>query len=124
MSLFPLTLLLGLILSLAPLAVMVWTGYILVSLPLRRQERGVAAGQAADRDQGTRGFRDVVADADELGGAATEANRAARRIWAKIAKDRFRAKNPRTWMLRFHAQTAGSSLTAQSSKRTSANVAR
>ena len=39
--------------------------------------------------------------------------RAARRIWAKIAKDRFRAKNPRTWMLRFHAQTAGSSLTAQ-----------
>jgi methylmalonyl-CoA mutase, N-terminal domain len=39
--------------------------------------------------------------------------RAARRIWAKIAKDRFHAKNPRTWMLRFHAQTAGSSLTAQ-----------
>jgi methylmalonyl-CoA mutase, N-terminal domain len=39
--------------------------------------------------------------------------RAARRIWAKIARDRFRAKNPRTWMLRFHAQTAGSSLTAQ-----------
>jgi len=39
--------------------------------------------------------------------------RASRRIWAKIAKDRFGAKNPRTWMLRFHAQTAGSSLTAQ-----------
>jgi methylmalonyl-CoA mutase, N-terminal domain len=39
--------------------------------------------------------------------------RAARRIWAKIAKDRFHANNPRTWMLRFHAQTAGSSLTAQ-----------
>jgi methylmalonyl-CoA mutase, N-terminal domain len=39
--------------------------------------------------------------------------RAARRIWAKIAKDRFGAKNPRTWMLRYHAQTAGSSLTAQ-----------
>ena len=39
--------------------------------------------------------------------------RAARRMWARIAKDRFGAKNPRTWMLRFHAQTAGSSLTAQ-----------
>ncbi len=39
--------------------------------------------------------------------------RAARRIWAKIMKDRFRAKNPRSWMLRFHTQTAGSSLTAQ-----------
>jgi methylmalonyl-CoA mutase, N-terminal domain len=39
--------------------------------------------------------------------------RAARRIWAKIAKERFGAKNPRSWMLRFHAQTAGSSLTAQ-----------
>src|SRR2546426_538089 len=39
--------------------------------------------------------------------------RAARRIWAKIARDRFGAKNPRSLMLRFHAQTAGSSLTAQ-----------
>jgi methylmalonyl-CoA mutase N-terminal domain/subunit len=39
--------------------------------------------------------------------------RAARRIWAKIARDRFGAKTPQTWMLRFHAQTAGSSLTAQ-----------
>ena len=39
--------------------------------------------------------------------------RAARRVWAKIAKSRFSAKNPRSWMLRFHAQTAGSSLTAQ-----------
>jgi methylmalonyl-CoA mutase N-terminal domain/subunit len=39
--------------------------------------------------------------------------RAARRIWAKTMKDRFHAKNPRSWMLRFHAQTAGSSLTAQ-----------
>ena len=39
--------------------------------------------------------------------------RAARRIWARIMKDRFRAQNPRSWMLRFHAQTAGSSLTAQ-----------
>jgi methylmalonyl-CoA mutase N-terminal domain/subunit len=39
--------------------------------------------------------------------------RAARRIWAKIATERFGAKNPRSQMLRFHAQTAGSSLTAQ-----------
>src|SRR5271154_5476034 len=39
--------------------------------------------------------------------------RAARRIWAHLMRDRFGAKNPRSWMLRFHAQTAGSSLTAQ-----------
>ena len=39
--------------------------------------------------------------------------RAARRLWAKIMRERFRAKNPRSWMLRFHTQTAGSTLTAQ-----------
>jgi len=39
--------------------------------------------------------------------------RAARRLWAKIMKERFKAKDPRSWMLRTHAQTAGSSLTAQ-----------
>ncbi len=39
--------------------------------------------------------------------------RAARRLWAKIMKERFQAKNPRSWMLRMHAQTAGSTLTAQ-----------
>jgi methylmalonyl-CoA mutase N-terminal domain/subunit len=39
--------------------------------------------------------------------------RAARRMWAKIMKERFRAKTPRSWMLRFHTQTAGCSLTAQ-----------
>lgn len=39
--------------------------------------------------------------------------RAARRIWARLTKDRFGAKNPRSMMLRFHAQTAGSTLTAQ-----------
>jgi methylmalonyl-CoA mutase N-terminal domain/subunit len=39
--------------------------------------------------------------------------RAARRMWAKIMKDRFGAKNPRSWLLRTHAQTAGASLTAQ-----------
>jgi len=39
--------------------------------------------------------------------------RAARRMWAKIMRQRFLAKNPRSWMLRFHTQTAGSTLTAQ-----------
>ena len=39
--------------------------------------------------------------------------RAARRIWYKVMKDRFGAKNPRSWTLRFHTQTAGVSLTAQ-----------
>ncbi len=39
--------------------------------------------------------------------------RAARRIWARIMKDRFGAKNPNSWKLRFHTQTAGCSLTAQ-----------
>ena len=39
--------------------------------------------------------------------------RAARRMWAKIMRDRFKAKNARSWMLRFHTQTAGSTLTAQ-----------
>lgn len=39
--------------------------------------------------------------------------RAARRLWAKMMKERFKAKNPRSMMLRFHTQTAGSTLTAQ-----------
>ncbi len=39
--------------------------------------------------------------------------RAARRMWARIMRERFGAKNPRSWMLRFHTQTAGCSLTAQ-----------
>ena len=39
--------------------------------------------------------------------------RAARRIWAKVMRERFAAKDPRSWMLRFHTQTAGCSLTAQ-----------
>jgi methylmalonyl-CoA mutase N-terminal domain/subunit len=39
--------------------------------------------------------------------------RAARRIWARVMRDRFKAQNPRSWQLRFHAQTAGVSLTAQ-----------
>jgi len=39
--------------------------------------------------------------------------RAARRIWARTMRERFGAKNPRSWMCRFHTQTAGVSLTAQ-----------
>jgi len=39
--------------------------------------------------------------------------RAARRMWARIMRERFNAKNERSWMLRFHTQTAGSTLTAQ-----------
>jgi methylmalonyl-CoA mutase N-terminal domain/subunit len=39
--------------------------------------------------------------------------RAARRLWARIMRQRFGARDPRSWMLRFHTQTAGSSLTAQ-----------
>lgn len=39
--------------------------------------------------------------------------RAARRIWARMMRERFGAKNPRSWWLRFHSQTAGCSLTAQ-----------
>ncbi len=39
--------------------------------------------------------------------------RAARRIWARIMKERFKAKNPKSWPLRFHTQTAGCTLTAQ-----------
>jgi len=39
--------------------------------------------------------------------------RAARRMWARIMREHFGAQNPRSWMLRFHTQTAGSTLTAQ-----------
>jgi len=39
--------------------------------------------------------------------------RAARRMWARIMREHFGAKNPKSWMLRFHTQTAGSTLTAQ-----------
>ncbi len=47
--------------------------------------------------------------------------RAARRMWARIMKERFHARNPRSWMLRTHAQTAGVSLTAQQPRN---NIAR
>ncbi|MBV6391494.1 MAG: Methylmalonyl-CoA mutase [Anaerolineales bacterium] len=39
--------------------------------------------------------------------------RAARRIWAREMRETFKAKNPRSWLMRFHTQTAGASLTAQ-----------
>ncbi|MEA2336199.1 MAG: methylmalonyl-CoA mutase, N-terminal domain, partial [Thermoanaerobaculia bacterium] len=39
--------------------------------------------------------------------------RAARRVWAKVMRDRYGAKDPRSWQLRFHTQTAGCSLTGQ-----------
>jgi methylmalonyl-CoA mutase N-terminal domain/subunit len=39
--------------------------------------------------------------------------RAARRVWAKVMRDRYNARDPRSWMCRFHTQTAGCSLTAQ-----------
>ena len=39
--------------------------------------------------------------------------RAARRMWARIMREHFTARNPKSWMLRFHTQTAGSTLTAQ-----------
>ena len=39
--------------------------------------------------------------------------RAARRIWARAMRDKYQAKNPRSWLCRFHVQTAGCSLTAQ-----------
>src|SRR5687768_17798849 len=43
--------------------------------------------------------------------------RAARRIWARELRDRFGAKSPRSWLMRFHTQTAGVSLTAQQPER-------
>lgn len=39
--------------------------------------------------------------------------RAARQLWAEVMRDRFGARNPRSWLLRFHTQTGGSTLTAQ-----------
>ena len=49
--------------------------------------------------------------------------RAARRIWAREMKETFGAKNPRSWLLRFHTQTAGVSLTAQQPENNTARVA-
>jgi methylmalonyl-CoA mutase, N-terminal domain len=49
--------------------------------------------------------------------------RASRKIWYRLMKDRFEAKNPRTWLMRFHTQTAGVSLTAQQPMNNIARVA-
>src|SRR3954467_2930050 len=49
--------------------------------------------------------------------------RAARKIWYRLMKDRFHAKNERTWLMRFHTQTAGVSLTAQQTQNNIARVA-
>ncbi|MGB5037347.1 MAG: methylmalonyl-CoA mutase family protein [Blastocatellia bacterium] len=49
--------------------------------------------------------------------------RAARRIWARVMRDRFGAKDPRSWQLRFHTQTAGVTLTAQQPYNNVARVA-
>jgi methylmalonyl-CoA mutase N-terminal domain/subunit len=51
------------------------------------------------------GFTDLLEEVGKF--------RAARRLWAKIMKERFGAQNPKSMMLRFHTQTAGSTLTAQ-----------
>ena len=49
--------------------------------------------------------------------------RAARRLWARIMKERFNVKNPRSMMIRFHTQTAGCTLTAQQPKNNIVRVA-
>ncbi len=73
-------------------------------------ERGVARGLAVD-DFAPRlsFFWDIHNDFFE----EIAKLRAARRIWARHMKERFGAKNPRSWMMRFHSQTAGVTLTAQ-----------
>jgi methylmalonyl-CoA mutase N-terminal domain/subunit len=49
--------------------------------------------------------------------------RAARKVWARVMRERFAARNPRTWLMRFHTQTAGVSLTAQQPRNNIARVA-
>jgi methylmalonyl-CoA mutase, N-terminal domain len=49
--------------------------------------------------------------------------RAARKIWATLLRDHFGAKNPRSWLLRFHSQTAGVALTAQEPENNVARIA-
>jgi methylmalonyl-CoA mutase N-terminal domain/subunit len=73
-------------------------------------ERGVARGLDIDRFAARLSFfwdihNDFFEEIAKL--------RAARRIWARHMRDRYRAKQPRSWMMRFHSQTAGVTLTAQ-----------
>jgi methylmalonyl-CoA mutase N-terminal domain/subunit len=49
--------------------------------------------------------------------------RAARRLWSRLMRDRFGAKNARSWLMRFHTQTAGSALTAQQPQNNVARIA-
>ena len=84
---------------------------------------GVHAGQRhgvrGGRNQGRAGRRSVCAALSFFFNAHNNfleevaKFRAARRMWARIMREHFKAKNPRSWMLRFHTQTAGSTLTAQ-----------
>ena len=73
-------------------------------------ERALEAGLKID-DFAPRLSFFFVADSDFFEEVAKF--RAARRVWAKIVKERFGAKNPRSMQLRFHCQTSGASLTAQ-----------
>jgi methylmalonyl-CoA mutase, N-terminal domain len=73
-------------------------------------ERGIARGLDVDRFAPRLSFffdihNDFFEEIAKL--------RAARRIWARHMRDRYGAKDPRSWMLRFHSQTAGVTLTAQ-----------
>jgi len=73
-------------------------------------ERGMARGLDVDRFAPRLSFfwdvhNDVFEEVAKM--------RAARRIWARHMKERYGARNPRSWMMRFHCQTAGVSLTAQ-----------
>jgi methylmalonyl-CoA mutase N-terminal domain/subunit len=73
-------------------------------------ERGIARGMNVDDFAGRLSyFWDIHNDFFE----EIAKLRAARRIWARHLKERFGAKNPRSWIMRFHSQTAGVTLTAQ-----------
>src|SRR5579863_1864449 len=50
-----------------------------------------------------------------VGSPSTTSRRATRKLWARIMRERFQARDPRSWLFRFHVQTAGSTLTAQQS---------
>ena len=73
-------------------------------------ERGIARGMNVDDFAGRLSyFWDIHNDFFE----EIAKLRAARRIWARHMKERYGAKNPRSWIMRFHSQTAGVTLTAQ-----------
>jgi len=83
-------------------------------------EAAIAAGLDADRIASQLSFffnahNDLLEEVAKF--------RAARRLWATIVRRRFRARDPRSWMLRFHAQTSGVSLTAQQAENNLVRVA-